>query len=222
MAEARIDGFRFAPLNAAMGAAIVHELTKAIDVRIICFFNFLGLAAILVWIGMFDNFAYFDDIKIPMFVWGFSLALFFAPLAALAVTGFSGESFVRAAEELAMPRAVFGAFGIASQGVTVLRRTPFHQLDRADHFGGRRFASLDLLSVFYDKLRTMVMSASAARGQAAQLIRQQAQLLALNDAFIFGAGRFHRACRRRPARALKLYVIKTLEEPGAEELMEQP
>ena len=49
-------------------------------------------------------------------------------------------------------RMAAGAFGIALEGVVLYRRTPFHQLDLADHFGGRRFSSLDLVQQFSDKL----------------------------------------------------------------------
>lgn len=208
---------------AMTGAAVIHELTKEIDVRLICFLNFLGLAVTFVWIGAYDKAAYFDDIKTPVFFWGFSMAFFFAPLATLAMTGLTGERLIRGAEELAMLRTVFGSFGITLQGVTVFRRTPFHQLDLADHFGGRRFASLDLLQGFYDKLQGMGLSAGAARSVAGQTIRQQAQLLALNDAFLLGASVFvvlagvvwlARPSYTRPK--------PTLADLAAEELMEQP
>lgn len=204
-------------------AAVIHELTKEIDARLISSLCFIGLAVTYVWFGAYDKSAYYDDIKIPVFFWGFSIAFFFAPLATLAMTGLSGERLTRAAEELAMLRTVFGSFGITLQGVTVFRRTPFHQLDLADHFGGRRFASLDLLNQFYDKLQAMGMSAGAARSQAAQLMRQQAQLLALNDAFLLGAGVFLvLAGVVWLARPSYTPPKQTYEQLAAEELMEQP
>ncbi len=156
-----------------------------------------------------------------MFFWVFLLAFFFAPLAALAMTGLFGERVIRAAEELAMLCTDFGAFGIALQGVVVFRRTPFHPLDLADHFGGRRFASLDLLTQFYDKLQAMGIS--AARSKAALLMRQQAQFLALNDAFLRAAGVFL-------VLAIVIWFARpnysrpdpTLESLAAEELVVQP
>jgi len=160
-----------------------------------------------------------------MFFFGFSLAMFFAPLATLAMAGLAGERLIRAAEELAMLRTVFGAMGITLLGVVVFRRTPFHQLDLADHFGGRRFASLDLLTSFLDRMQAMGMSPQAARSQAAQLIRQQAAILALNDAFLLGAMAF--ICLAGiiwfayPSYASKKRE-QTLARLSAEELMEQP
>ena len=210
---------------AMAAAAVVHELCRNVDARLIVFLNFVGLAVTFIWLGHYDKNAYFDDIKTPMFFFGFSLAMFFAPLATLAMTGLSGERLIRAAEELAMLRTVFGAFGITLLGVVFFRRAPFHQLGLADHFGGRRFASLDLLTPFLERLQAMGMSAGAARSQAAQLIRQQAAILALNDAFLLGAGAF--ICLAgviwlaRPSYA-PARRKERLEQLSAEELMEQP
>jgi MFS transporter, DHA2 family, multidrug resistance protein len=116
-----------------------------------------------------------------------SLAAFFTPLAALAIHGLPAARLIRAAEELTLLRTVAGAFGIALQGVVVFRRTPFHQLDL---FGVRRFASLDLLSQFSDRLQASGFSANMARSQMGLLIREQATLLGLNDAFLLGAFAF--------------------------------
>ncbi len=210
---------------AMAAAAVVHEICRNVDARLIVFLNFIGLAVTFVWLGHYDKSAYFDDIKTPMFFFGFSLAMFFAPLATLAMTGLAGERLIRAAEELAMLRTVFGAFGITLLGVVLFRRAPFHQLGLADHFGGRRFASLDLLTPFLDRLQAMGMSPGAARSQAAQLIRQQATILALNDAFLLGAGVF--ICLAgviwlaRPSYA-PARRKERLEQLSAEELMEQP
>ncbi len=210
----------------AMAAAgIVHEITRNVDARLIVFLNFIGLAVTFVWLGYYDKSASFDNVTTPMFFFGFSLAMFFAPLATLAMTGLAGERLIRAAEELAMLRTVFGAFGIALLGVVFFRRTPFHQLDLADHFGGRRFASLDLLTPFLDRMQAMGMSGEAARSRAAQLIRQQASILALNDDFLLGAMTF--ICLAGIIwLAYPSYASKKSRQPlerlSAEELMEQP
>ncbi|TLG77665.1 DHA2 family efflux MFS transporter permease subunit [Methylocystis sp. B8] len=210
---------------AMAAAAVVHELTRNVDARLIVFLNFIGLAVTFVWLGQYDKSASFDNVATPMFFFGFSLAMFFAPLATLAMAGLAGERLIRAAEELAMLRTVFGAMGITLLGVVVFRRTPFHQLDLADHFGGRRFASLDLLTSFLDRMQAMGMSPQAARSQAAQLIRQQAAILALNDAFLLGAMAF--ICLAGiiwfayPSYASKKRE-QALERLSAEELMEQP
>ncbi len=210
---------------AMAAAAVVHELTRNVDARLIAFLNFIGFAVTFVWLGRYDRSASFDNVTTPMFFFGFSLAMFFAPLATLAMTGLSGQRLIRAAEELAMLRTVFGAFGITLLGVVVFRRTPFHQLDLADQFGGRRFASLDLLTSFLDRMQALGMSEEAARGRAAQLIRQQAAILALNDAFLIGAMTF--VCLAGiiwlayPSYASKR-SRQALQRLSAEELMEQP
>ena len=63
--------------------AIIHELCRKFDVRLIACLNFLGFAAIMMWIGLFDKIDYFDQIALPMIFFGLSLAAFFAPLAAI-------------------------------------------------------------------------------------------------------------------------------------------
>ena len=203
---------------------IIHELCRKFDVRLIAGLNFLAFAVIFTWIGLFDKHGYFDQIALPMVFFGLSLAAFFTPLAALAIHGMPGARLIRAAEELALLRTAAGAFGIALQGVVVFRRTPFHQLDLADHFGGRRFASLDLLSQFSDRLQASGLSADMARSQMGLLIREQATLLGLNDAFLLGAFAFV---------ALAAFVwlaqstvaptkrVERLREAEAEEMMEQ-
>src|ERR1700730_8137572 len=203
---------------------IIHELCRKFDVRLIAGLNFLAFAVIFTWIGLFDKRGYFDQIALPMVFFGLSLAAFFTPLAALAIHGMPGARLIRAAEELALLRTAAGAFGIALQGVVVFRRTPFHQLDLADHFGGRRFASLDLLSQFSDRLQASGFSANMARIQMGLLIREQATLLGMNDAFLLGAFAFI---------ALAAFIwlaqsivaptkrVETLREAEAEEMMEQ-
>jgi MFS transporter, DHA2 family, multidrug resistance protein len=204
-------------------AAIIHELCRKFDVRLIACLNFLGLAAVFTWIGLFDKEGYFDQIALPMVFFGLSLAAFFTPLSALAIHGIPAARLLRAAEELTLLRTVAGGFGIALQGVVIFRRTPFHQLNLADHFGGRRFASLDLLSQLSDKLQASGFSADMARDQMGLLIRDQATLLGLNDAFLIGAYVFV---------ALAAFIwlaqstiaptkkVETLREAEAEEMME--
>jgi MFS transporter, DHA2 family, multidrug resistance protein len=170
--------------------SVIHELCRKSDVRLIACLKFIGFAAIFTWIGLFDKQGYFDQIALPMVFFGLALAAFFTPLSALAVHGLPAAKLLRAAEELSLLRTVAGAFGIALQGVVVFRRTPFHQLELADHFGGRRFASLDLLSQLSDRLQAAGLSADMARSQMGNLIRQQANLLGLNDAFLLGAFAF--------------------------------
>ena len=168
-------------------AAIIHELCRKIDVRLIACFNFLGFAATMTWIGQFDKFDSFDQFLLPMIFFGFWLASFFVPLALLALHGLPAARLIRAAEELTLLRTAAGAFGITLLAVVQFRRTPFHQLSLADHFGGRRFASLDLLSQLSDRLQASGFSENMARSHLESLIHQEAALLGLNDAFLLGS-----------------------------------
>ncbi|MGH6838992.1 MAG: MFS transporter [Methylocella sp.] len=205
-------------------AAVIHEVCQKFDVRLIACCSFLGFAATLAWIGIFDKPGYFDQIVPPMIIFGCWLAAFFTPLAVLALHGLPAARLIRAAEELALLRTAAGAFGITLLAVVQFRRTPFHQLGLADHFGGRRFASLDLLSQFSGRLRASGLSANMVPSQLSSLIREEASLLAMNDAFLLGAAVFV---------ALAAFVwlasstiqptkrVEKLREAEAEEMMEQ-
>jgi DHA2 family multidrug resistance protein len=204
--------------------AVIHELCRKFDVRLIACINLLAFAAVFTWIGLFDKEGYFDQIALPMVFFGLSLAAFFTPLSALAIHGLPAARLLRGAEELTLLRTVAGAFGIALQGVVVFRRTPFHQLDLADHFGGRRFASLDLLSQFADKLQASGFSENMARSQMGLLIRQQATLLALNDAFLVGAFAFIALAAfiwLAQSTVAPTKPVESLREAEAEEMMGQ-
>lgn len=204
--------------------SVVHLLVRHIDLRLFASLNFLGFSVTMTWLGLFDKPASFDQVTVPMIFFGFFLATFFAPPAAIAVQGLGGSQLIRAAEELAMLRTAAGAFGITLQAVVQFRRTPFHQLDLADQLGGRRFPSLDLLPQLLDRLQGLGLSESVARTQISRLIRQQALLMGLNDAFLTGALAFFGLAifvwfakpARKPAPKQRLELLR------AKELMEEP
>ncbi len=167
--------------------AILHELNKTVDVRLLSFFDFVGLAATLTWFGLFDRFAWFDQISWPVLSFGLCIAFFFAPLSSLAMHGLKDAELIRAAEELALLRTIAGSFGITALPVIQFRRAPFHQLELADHLGGRRFASLDLVAQLTAKLEASGVKPAAVMRTLGNLIRKQSLLLGMNDVFLFGA-----------------------------------
>jgi DHA2 family multidrug resistance protein len=122
-----------------------------------------------------------------MLLLGFFLGSFFTPLTKLTLHGLSGNEQIRAAEEVGFLRVVAGAFGITLQGVVLFRRTPFHQLHLADHFGGRQFASLDLLKGFSSQMEAAGLDKGMVSGKLLTLIKQHAGILAMNDAFLLAS-----------------------------------
>ncbi|MFY9629657.1 MAG: MFS transporter, partial [Methylocystis sp.] len=173
---------------AAPVAAIVHEICKRVDVRLVSCLNFVGIAITLTWIGLYDKQASFDQIALPMTFFGFSLAMFFVPQAVIAMRGLQGSQLIRAAEEFTLLRTAAGAFGIALQAVVQFRRAPVHVLELSDQFGGRRFADLDQMTQLTDRLQEKLpaYSAAMARSQVAIFLKQEALLLGMNDAFLLG------------------------------------
>ncbi|MDD5035400.1 MAG: DHA2 family efflux MFS transporter permease subunit [Methylococcaceae bacterium] len=224
-----LAGLAFLPmiLLAAPVITVMHEVVKGIDARWLACLNLLGCAFTLYWIGLFDAPESFDQIFWPMLLLGFFLGSFFTPLTALTLHGLTGAQVMRAAEEAGMLRIAAGAFGITLQGVILFRRSPFHQLDLADHFGGRRFPSLELVQRFSARLETAGLDATMAQAKLLATLKQQAAILAMNDAFLLASYLFvglaalvwlahptHRPLHPGPAEELR--------EIRAEELMDEP
>jgi MFS transporter, DHA2 family, multidrug resistance protein len=214
-------------LLAAPVIAVMHELVKGVDARLLACINLLGCAFTVHWIGLLDGPEAFDQLFWPMLLLGFFVGSFFTPLTALTLHGLPPELMLRGAEEAAALRIAAGAYGITLQGVMLFRRTPFHQLDLADHLGGRRFASFDALEQLGATLQNAGLDAGLAKLKLAALLKQQAGVLALNDAFLLASQVFiglaalvwlahptHRPRHPQPAEELR--------EVRAEELMDEP
>ncbi len=181
-----LAGLVFLPmlLLGAPAIAVMHELCKRADARLLASLSCLGFAGVFYWIGLFDDPHSYDQIFWPMVFEGLFLGAFFTPLTVLTLHGLSGRLVGRAAELAALLRIAAGAFGIAFQGIVLFRRTPFHQLHLADHFGGRQFVSFDGLERFSAKLGGAGLDPAVVKGKLAALIKQSAAILGLNDAFL--------------------------------------
>ncbi|HUI21283.1 MAG TPA: MFS transporter [Methylocella sp.] len=206
--------------------AVAHKLCEGHDARFVASLNLLGLSFMMLWIGIFDDPSYFDRIFWPFLFLGFFLATFFAPLGVLALHGLPAARLLHAAEEFALLRTAAGAFGIALQGVVQFRRAPFHQLDLADHFGGRRFPSLDLLGQLTAKLEAAGLTPAMTQGTLGELIKEKAALLGLNDAFLLASFIFVLLAvfvwLARPTHVAYASRAERLRELRATELTEQP
>jgi DHA2 family multidrug resistance protein len=206
--------------------AVMHEVAKRLDVRLLACLNGLGFAATFYWIGLFDDPQSYDQIFWPMVLEGAFLGSFFTPLTVLTLHGLSGDQMLRAAEAANVFRVAAGALGITWQGVVLFRRLPFHQLQLSDHFGGRMSASYDPLQQITLKLQETGFEPAMIQRKLQTLIKQEAGILALNDAFLLSSylcmalallvwfAHSSRVPSLRPAEAVR--------ELQAEELMEQP
>jgi DHA2 family multidrug resistance protein len=184
-----LAGMVFLPmiLLAAPVTVAMHSLPEGLDARLLVCFNLLGFSFTFYWLGLFDDPGSYEQIFWPMLLLGFFLGSFFTPLTKLTLHGLSGNEQIRAAEEAGFLRVVAGAFGITLQGVVLFRRTPFHQLHLADHFGGRQFASLDLLKGFSSQMEAAGLDKGMVSGKLLTLIKQHAGILAMNDAFLLAS-----------------------------------
>jgi DHA2 family multidrug resistance protein len=206
--------------------AVMHEVAKRLDVRLLASLNAAGFAATFYWIGLFDDPHSYDQIFWPMIVEGLFLGSFFTPLTVLTLHGLSGEQILRAAEAANVFRIAAGALGISWQGVVLFRRLPFHQLHLSDHVGGRMSASYDPLQHITSRLQEMGFDPAMVQRQLQLTIKQQAGILALNDAFIVSAylcaGLALLVWFAESSRVPALTPDDAVRERRAEELMEQP
>ena len=97
---------------------------------------------------------------------------------------------MRAAEVANLLRVAAGAFGITFQGIVLFRRINFHQLHLADHFGGRQSISFDPMGQLATKLGAAGLSPAEIQAKLGLLIRQEAAILGLNDAFFVASFMF--------------------------------
>jgi len=206
--------------------AMMHEVAKRLDVRLLASLNAAGFAATFYWIGLFDDPQSYDQIFWPMVVEGIFLGSFFTPLTVLTLHGLSGDQMLRAAEMANVFRIAAGALGISWQGVVLFRRLPFHHMQLSDHFGGRMSASYDAVQQLALRLQETGLDPAMIQQKLQLLIRQQAGILALNDAFLLASylcmvlavlvwcAKSSRVPLMQPAEAMR--------EWRAEELMEQP
>jgi len=168
-------------------AGFMYEFSKKLDVRFVISLMSVSSAVVLTWIGLFDKQASYDSLIAPVIFLGFCVSALSAPSSTLATYGLTGKAYKRAAEEFLLFRLVGGAFGIAFQSVVYFRRTTYRHLELSDFLGGRRYASLDTFAALSEKLQGLGMAESVARRQIARMLRQQAGILALHDAFLLGA-----------------------------------
>jgi MFS transporter, DHA2 family, multidrug resistance protein len=184
--SSKLAGLALLPmvLFGAPAIAVMHILCKYIDARWLICLNSLGFAGTFYWLGLFDDPHSFEELFWPMVVEGIFLGSFFTPLTVLTLHGLTGPLVTRAAEIANLLRVAAGAFGITFQGIVLFRRAHFHQLHLADHFGGRQWISYDPVAELAAKLETAGLNPAEIQAKLALLIKQQASILSLNDAFL--------------------------------------
>ena len=184
--SSKLAGLALLPLVllGAPAIAVMHILCKYIDARWLICLNSLGFAWTFYWIGLFDDPHRYEELFWPMVVEGIFLGSFFTPVTVLTLHGLSGPLVMRAAEVANLLRVAAGAFGITFQGIVLFRRIHFHQLHLADHFGGRQSISYRSDGAVDGQTQRGGIVAVSDPGQAWLLIRQEAAILGLNDAFL--------------------------------------
>ncbi|CAB1276430.1 MFS transporter [Candidatus Nitrosacidococcus tergens] len=184
-----LAGLEFLPIvilaiPTAIGMAL---FSKYVDPRLLACLSLLGFSAVCYWIGMYDQPGWYEQIFWPLFFMGFFLAALLGPLTVIILRGLSNLELLRAAEMLNMFRIALGGMGITSQGIILYRREFYHQLHLANHFGGRQYASYDVLEQFSNQLEKIGVASGAIAARAGRLIVQEANILAMADAYLIGS-----------------------------------
>ncbi|MGR9099308.1 MAG: DHA2 family efflux MFS transporter permease subunit [Gammaproteobacteria bacterium] len=176
-----LAGLAFLPMAifAKPVAGVFHEIVKRVDVRLLASLNLLGFAATYFWLSRFDRFDDYDQLFWPKLLEGVCLGSFFAPLTALLLHGLPQERQWRAVELATALRIAGGAIGISLQGIVFYFRTPFHMT---------RFAETRTpFEAGYSQTLNRVAETGLRESQAvirlAGMEREQASILAINDAF---------------------------------------
>lgn len=205
--------------------AHVYSISHRFDARIFACLTCLGFAGTYYWIGLFDEPHSFDQLFWPMLLEGLFLGSFFIPLNMLTLHGLPQHQVLRAAETATLFRIAAGGFGISAQGIVLFRRTPFHQLHLADHFGGRVFASYDPIQGVSTTLGESGVEAVIMPVKLVTLIKQQAAILSMNDAFLFSGYVFLVLAAlvwcAAPTRSAGIVAREDWQGRQAEELMEE-
>ncbi len=190
--SSKLAGLALLPLIllGAPAIAVMHLLCKHFDARWLVTLNALGFAATFYWIGLYDDPHSYEELFWPMVVEGIFLGSFFTPLTVLTLHGLTGPALARAAEVTNLCRIAAGAFGITFQGIVLFRRTHFHQMHLADHFGGRNAISFDPLRQLTERLAHAGLSPAQIEVKLGALIKQEAALLSMNDAFLIASALF--------------------------------
>ena len=226
--SSKLAGLALLPLVllGAPAVAVIHVLCKYIDARWLIALNSLGFALTFYWLGLFDDPHSYEELFWPMVAEGVFLGSFFTPITVLALHGLSGPLMTRAAEVANLLRVAAGAFGITFQGIVLFRRTHFHQMHLADHFGGRLSLSYDPVGQLTTKLIKAGVAPSQIQAKLGALIKQEAAILSLNDAFLVASALFIAigllVWFADPTRVpLSSSPAEELRELRAEELMEE-
>lgn len=159
--------------------SLFHLVSRHFDARLLASLNLLGFAAVYFWLSRFDHAADYAQLFWPKVFEGICLGSFFLPLTTLLLHGLPAERQWRAVELAGMLRIAAGAIGITLQGIVFYRRTPFHLSRLAE---AQSLSDADSVPVL-DSLAASGFPDQAAQSQWWQIIKLQARLLSINEAF---------------------------------------
>lgn len=159
--------------------SIFHVVSKKCDARLLSSLNLLGFAAVYFWLSHFDQAADYAQLFWPKVFEGLCLGSFFLPLTTLLLHGLPVERQWRAVELAGMLRIAAGAIGITCQGIVLYQRTPLYLTRLGEQYSLRT----DSFRPAMDMWALDGISETAGTSHLYQMLRLQARLLSINEAF---------------------------------------
>ena len=191
---ATLAGYILSPgavLVALFIPVVSRGLLPRVQTRLIVMFGFLSLAAALFYSSRLSPQIDFDTLVLMRMAQTFGLAFLFVPISALAYATLPKEQNADAAALYTMFRNVSGSIGISVATALVTQRTQVRMAHLVPNLTPYNQPFVDAVQQRAEALialgRAPVEATQAATGMMFQALRQQAQVLAYSDVFLYCA-----------------------------------
>jgi DHA2 family multidrug resistance protein len=191
---ATLAGFILSP-GAVLVALVIPVVTRVlmprVQTRLLVLFGFLCMTAALFYSSRLSPQIDFDTLVVMRMAQTFGLAFLFVPISTLAYATLPKEQNGDAAALYTMFRNISGSIGISVATALVAQRTQVRMAHLVPNLTPFDQPFLDAVQSRAEALmalgRAPVEATQAAIGMMFQALRQQAQVLAYSDVFLFCA-----------------------------------
>jgi DHA2 family multidrug resistance protein len=158
---------------------LIGRNIQRLNIRMLVTAAALLFAAAAYWRSTFSTDAYYGYLVVPQIIQGAALACFFTPLIALYTTNMPPHLFAASSSLMNFTRMLAGTFATSIVTTTWDRREAVHQTQLVEGLGAWSPNVRDATA----NLAAQGVDATAAGGQLAKSVVQQAYMLAANDIF---------------------------------------
>ena len=178
-------GLATAPLGifAVIGAPIMGKILPRSDARVIGTFAFIGFAIVYYMRTFFYTDINEGRIILPTLLQGVPMALFFAPLTSIVLSGQPPEKIPAAAGLSTFARMFFGGIGTSLAGVVWNNRTILHHATLTEQSSATNPMFTSQMNALHS---TLGLGTHASYSLFDHTVQTQAAMMGLNDVF-YGA-----------------------------------